>query len=208
MLQATKARLVIWAVALVTVILLVHRQEAAASHQGFWWWSQTGLAGVAQDWGGTSDHGHGYGDHAVDIAAPAGTEVRYISDFHYNVWPRLSWGQSCASGNGGHMAVIELFGLDSHNPYGVRYIGKAVYRHLVRDTAVGEGEGVPGPGARLGWVAGGLPYNPSCWTGPHLHQGVRETAGGVTLEHLNDINCKPSQQVAIGARCYLLYWRG
>jgi hypothetical protein len=26
--------------------------------------------------------------------------------------------------------------------------------------------------------------------------------------HLNDINCKPSQRVEVGARCYLLYRTG
>ena len=103
-----------------------------------------------------------YGDVAMDVGAPPGTSVH----------PRVGYGGSLT------MTVSDVFPACSAPADGgtaVRVdittdgttVGSVTYAHLA-NVGVSPGQSV-GTDTELGVVAGSLPYNQACWTGPHVH---------------------------------------
>ncbi len=174
------------------------------------------------------DHHDVAGEHAVDIDPyPYGTLGSAINVYYYDPRPGeygsnirhadLTWlDHSCGLGGGGDAALVSLYAIDSTAPGGTRYLANAVYRHMVQGAA----PGLISNAALLGVLADNASTNPSCWTGPHLHQGVGALGPGITLEH--DIagyqfpNCWPWLGAAypgvgwsVGYPfCYQIRWNG
>jgi len=174
------------------------------------------------------DHHDVAGEHAIDLDPyPFGTLGSAINVYYYDPRPGeygsnithadLTWlPSSCQDGTGGQAALVSLKGIDSTSPGGERYLATAVYRHMVQGAPAGSINNA----TLLGVLADNASTNPSCWTGPHLHQGVGSLAPGITLEH--DIagyqypNCWPWLGAAypgvgwsVGYPfCYQIRWNG
>jgi hypothetical protein len=104
------------------------------------------------------------GDWATDIAVGAGAPVvAYVAPQNggYGVDTRVDQiGNACRSGDGASFVTVGIY------VNGGR-IGSITYAH-VRPT-VGVGQWISRWGSTIGTVAGGLPRNDACWTGPHVH---------------------------------------
>lgn len=108
------------------------------------------------------------GDWSMDIAGSGDVVVR-LSSPHAVSLRVEQVSAACAGGRQGASAVRVRVLLDGAS------VAVLVYAH-VADVAVGAGQTI-GNGTRLGRVATGLPYNSSCWTGPHVHVEARNDAG-------------------------------
>jgi len=192
-----------------------------------WWSTADPQGGTFTNWCGPicttapPDHHDVLGEHAVDIGAPADTQVWYY-DPRPNVFTPnivradLVWSPACADGSGGQAAIISLHGLDAAAPGGSRYLANAVYRHITQGTIV---TSVVNP-TLLGTVTPNASTNPDCWDGAHVHQGVGSISSDVTFEHntagFPDPNCLPYEGqnpdnigVVIGYPfCYQIRWKG
>lgn len=104
------------------------------------------------------------GDWATDIATGAGAAVVvYVAPQNggYNVTTRVDQiGAACRAGNGASFVTVGIY------VNGAR-IGSITYAHL--NPSVSVGQWINRWGSVVGTVAGGLPYNSACWTGPHVH---------------------------------------
>ena len=65
-------------------------------------------------------------------------------------------------GNGGKMVRIAVY-------KGTSKIGQIIYMHLTPNTTPIQGTTISRWGGYLGTVASGLPVNPLCWKGAHVH---------------------------------------
>jgi Protein of unknown function (DUF2673) len=105
------------------------------------------------------------GDWAGDIGTAAGQQVIvYVAPqtSGYIVTTRVDHiGPGCGGGANG--ARFVNVGIYVNN---VR-IGSVSYAHL--NPSVREGQWISRWGSVVGTVAGGLPVNQACWTGPHVH---------------------------------------
>ena len=103
------------------------------------------------------------GDVAMDVGAGEGTAV----------FPRIGYDgeggltleiaevlESCSSGDGGQAVRVNVT-TDGFT------VGSVTYAHLAA-VSVAAGDQV-GSDTALGEVAGGLPVDEACWTGPHVH---------------------------------------
>jgi hypothetical protein len=105
------------------------------------------------------------GNWAADISAPAGANVVvYIAPQNsgYTVTTRVDQiGAGCVAPHSG--ASFVTIGIYVN---GAR-IGSITYGHL--NPTVHVGQAISRWGSVVGHVAGGLPYDQACWTGPHVH---------------------------------------
>ncbi len=113
-------------------------------------WRVYGVPGVASA-----------GDWAMDIGAPGGTPVyaRFTNTTGNLSLSVGAVGASCSSGNGGRFVRVDV------RVDGI-VVGYVFYSHL---ASLSQTSGSIANGARLGILASGLPNNPNCWTGPHVH---------------------------------------
>lgn len=101
------------------------------------------------------------GDWSMDVGADPGTAVRpRFTDVTDNLELHITRVfESCSTGNGGAAATVSV-------TVGGTEVGVVHYLHLTNlkpaGTSIDNGE-------RIGDVAGGLPNDPDCWTGPHVH---------------------------------------
>jgi len=104
------------------------------------------------------------GDWATDIKVGAGTQVKvYLAPqtSGYTVTAKVTQiANGCVSGNGAKMVAVGVY------VNGTK-IGSVKYAHV--NPSVSVGQAVNRWGGVIGTVAGGLPYNANCWTGPHNH---------------------------------------
>lgn len=105
------------------------------------------------------------GDWASDITAPAGTSVVvYVAPQKsgYTIMTRVDQiGAGCvAPRNGASFVTVGIYANGSR-------IGSITYGHV--NPTVHVGQSVNRWGSVIGHVAGGLPVNSACWTGPHVH---------------------------------------
>ncbi|HSW81517.1 MAG TPA: hypothetical protein VLG40_03910 [Candidatus Saccharimonas sp.] len=104
------------------------------------------------------------GDWASDIATPAGTQVvTYIAPQNggYTVSTRVDQiGSACVGGGGASFVNVGIYVNGGK-------VGSVSYAHL--NPSVSVGQWISRWGAVVGTVAGGLPVNGDCWTGPHTH---------------------------------------
>lgn len=104
------------------------------------------------------------GDWATDIAVAAGTPVvTYIAPQNggYDVTTRVDQiGAGCRSGDGAGFVTVGVYASGTR-------VGSVTYGHVRPGVAVGQW--ISRWGATIGTVAGGLPVDANCWTGPHIH---------------------------------------
>jgi hypothetical protein len=108
------------------------------------------------------------GDWAMDIGAGAGSavHVRFAKPTGNLALNITRIGESCSSGRrGGQMVTVEA------HVDGV-LLGRTNYLHLANARGVGPLNN----GDQIGVVAGNLPYNELCWTGPHVHLEPRNAS--------------------------------
>jgi hypothetical protein len=108
------------------------------------------------------------GDWAMDIAGSGDVYVRLSSSAGVSLRvEQIS--AACGGGRQGGTAVRVRAYLNGAS------VALLVYSHLA-DVAVGVGQNI-GNGTRLGRAATGLPYDETCWTGPHVHFEARNDSG-------------------------------
>lgn len=103
------------------------------------------------------------GDAAMDIGAPEGTSVFPTIQYDGEGGLVLTVAdilESCTGGGGGDAVQV-------HVATDGLVVGSVIYAHLA-EVAVTEGQTVSSD-TQLGKVAGGLPEDENCWTGPHVH---------------------------------------
>lgn len=114
----------------------------------------------------TPPHHSPFGDWGVDVASRGGSAQPVYARFENPSGSlQLSLGgtvEPCASPNQGKGGVGLIVNVAVN---GVQ-VGRMYYLHL---AAVPRTTGAINNGDQLGVMATGLPVNPSCWTGPHVH---------------------------------------
>ena len=104
-------------------------------------------------------------DFAFDVAASAQTPVKvYVAPQNsgYSITVKVDRiGVICGSAaRGGNFVTVGIYA------DGVR-TGSVTYGHVQPSVSVGQS--ISRWGGRVGTIRGGLPYDKSCWSGPHVH---------------------------------------
>jgi hypothetical protein len=204
-----------------------HNWQLLPGITGFFtaWYPPCGNPPYCEGDGNPDHHDFSATQHAVDIGAGQCNtcpDVYYFDNSGSVDVSAIYFPNSCGGGRGGGERV-ELT-LTSLDPPGVVQ-GTVAYLHLI--NAIQTGTPVTN-GSRIGTVH---PLSPpadptfTCWTGPHLHQGIDNDGSGAVIGHYTGVyasgaNCEgyphpesppfdpavPQQQAATGVPCYSLSW--